>query len=76
MTGMLLVVGARAKTLRWRAVAANVAFAALLVAVSWFYPRASALLPLVLAVRFAISGADDSAWTKARETIRFETPYR
>jgi hypothetical protein len=42
-----------------------------------FYPRAAALVPVILAVRFAISGGEnDSAWERAKQTVRFDTPYR
>jgi hypothetical protein len=77
MTVLMFVFAGRARTLRVGAVVYNLAFAAVLVAVVWFYPRASALVPLVLAVRFAISGGEsDSKWTNAKETLRFDTSYR
>jgi hypothetical protein len=76
MAGLSVFVLSRARPVRWGAIASNMAGAAVVLAVAWLYPRAAALLPFVLAVRFAISGADESRWTKAQKTIRLETPYR
>jgi hypothetical protein len=76
MTALLFVLAWRARTMAWTKLATNVAFTVAVATVMWFCPRAVALLPLVLAVRFAIYPADEAPWTKAKETLRFEAPYR
>jgi hypothetical protein len=77
MTVLASVVRARAKTLRIGEVAYSVAFSTVFLGVVLFYPRAAALVPVILAVRFAISGGEnDSAWESAKQTVRFDTPYR
>jgi hypothetical protein len=76
MTILTFVIQWRARTVVWWSLGTNLAFTALVVGVMWFYPRAVALLPLILAVRFAIYPLDEGPWTKAKETLRFEAPYR
>lgn len=76
---LTIVVASRARALRWGMVVSNVGIAAGVMASACFYPRGTVLLPLALAVRFAVSGgtgSDEAPWTAAKETIRFETPYR
>lgn len=66
----------RAKSLSWRTVAPNAAFAGVMIAMLYFYPRGAALWPLVLGVRFAIASPDERPWIDATSTLRFELPYR
>jgi hypothetical protein len=73
ITTLVFVVQLRVRKLRWQDVVINTTLTALVIGVAWLYPRATALFPALLAVRFAVwRGADDSAWQSASEALRFE----
>ena len=77
VVGMLVlttVVSLRGGVLRWTSVAFNVAILVLALAAAWLEPRAIAVLPALLAVRFPFHRGHDYRWTRASETIRFELP--
>ena len=71
-----LTVGWRRGALTPRAVAQQVGALAALGLATAAFPRAAMLVPLALALGFAITAPSEAPWERARATVHFEGPYR